>query len=97
MSNISPRLSIICKNIIPQKDMIAHIDDPAENYQIIRCLDRQILNCHDSLRSLCEISYSCGSRERPVICTCVQDYGYPEPTPKNGTTRTFAEACGIQK
>jgi lipase ATG15 len=75
------------------------IDDRAQNYQQIRCQAglTDVIGCHNSIRSLCEISFSCGSRNRPVLCACVTEFGYPEPTPKAGTNRTFAEACGIEE
>jgi lipase ATG15 len=73
------------------------IDDVAQNFQHIRCEAglTDVIGCHNSIRSLCEINYSCGSRNRPVLCVCVTEFGYPEPTPKDGTNRTFQEACGI--
>lgn len=71
------------------------IDDVAQNYQSIRCLTefQDVLGCHSSDRSLCEIIFTCGSHNRPIPCMCVTEFGYPEPKPKTGTNRTFAEAC----
>lgn len=82
-------------NIIPHRDVVPMIDDRAQNFQQIRCLTRQadVIGCHDSTRSLCEILYNCGTGPRPAICECVSLFDYPEPTPKAGTNRTFAEAC----
>jgi lipase ATG15 len=73
------------------------IDDVAQNFQQIRCQAglTDVIGCHNSIRSLCEISFSCGSRDRPVLCACVTEFGYPEPKPKAGTNRTFSEACGV--
>ena len=84
-------------NIIPDRDIVPRIDDVAKNFQNIKCTTKtqDILGCHDSTRSLCEIIYTCGTGDRPAICQCVTKYGYPEPKPKPGTIRTFAKACGI--
>ena len=91
------QLPINIKNIIPARDIVPKIDDVAQNFQHIRCEAEftDVVGCHNSIRSLCEISFSCGSRNRPVLCACVTEFNYPEPAPKNGTTRTFAEACNI--
>lgn len=72
-------------------------DDPAQNYQEIRCMAeyQDIIGCHNSVRSLCEILYTCGSQDRPVPCACVTQFGYPEPTPKEGVNVTFQETCRI--
>ena len=96
-------------NIIPERDVVPMIDDPAQNYQSIRCEAgfTDLIGCHDSTRSLCEIIFKCGSNNRPVLCDCVGDendkyafgpaYGYPEPTPKEGVTQTFREACAERR
>lgn len=85
-------------NIIPARDVVPMIDDRAQNFQQIRCEAgiTDIVGCHGSVRSLCELIYSCGTGPRPTICECVYEYGYPEPTPKEGTNITFAEACNIE-
>lgn len=87
------------QNIIPERDIVPMIDDVAQNWQGIRCLTdfSDFVGCHDSVRSLCEILFSCGSNTRPVFCACVTKYNYPEPVPKKGSnaTRTFKEACFI--
>jgi lipase ATG15 len=82
-------------NIIPHRDLVPMIDDPAQNSQGIRCTTKQqdVVGCHTATRSLCEIIYTCGSRTRPVLCECVTHFGYPEPTPSGN--RTFAQACGL--
>jgi len=83
-------------NIIPSRDMVPLIDDPAQNYQLIRCETEMtdVVGCHDSTRSLCEIIFTCGSGGRPVPCDCVTQYGFPEPVPvdENGTS-SFQEVC----
>jgi len=89
-------------NIIPDRDPVAKIDDPAKNTQKIACLadTNNFIDCHSAKRSLCEIMYTCGNGagvgpqhiSRPVLCQCVLDFGYPEPEPTGN--RTFSEACG---
>lgn len=73
------------------------IDDVAQNWQGIRCQAAftDVVGCHNSIRSLCEIMFSCGTTDRPVFCACVTEFNYPEPVPKENATRTFKEACGI--
>jgi hypothetical protein len=85
-------------NIIPDRDVVPMIDDPAQNFQQIRCETdfTDVVGCHDSTRSLCEIIFTCGSGNRPVFCECVKLFNYPEPLPKNGVTVTFAEFCGFE-
>ena len=81
-------------NIIPDRDPVPMIDDPARNIQHIACLapSNNFIDCHTSVRSLCEIQYTCGSGpNRPTLCDCALYYGYPEPEPTGD--RTFAEAC----
>jgi len=82
-------------NIIPDRDPVPRIDDPARNTQPIACLApaNNFVDCHTSTRSLCEIQYTCGSGSRPTLCDCALKYGYPEPEPTGD--RTFAEACRI--
>lgn len=96
-------------NIIPERDVVPLIDDPAQNWQSIRCEagSNDFAGCHDSTRSLCEVIFTCGTNGRPVLCDCVGDepdtfafgksYGYPEPTPKDGVTISFREACAQKK
>jgi len=80
-------------NIVPDRDVVPMIDDLATNVQRIRCLaaSNNFIDCHTSVRSVCEIQYTCGSGPRPTICDCAMYYGYPEPEPTGD--RTFAEAC----
>eukprot|EP00522_Entomoneis_paludosa_P011926 CAMPEP_0172439516 /NCGR_PEP_ID=MMETSP1065-20121228/474_1 /TAXON_ID=265537 /ORGANISM="Amphiprora paludosa, Strain CCMP125" /LENGTH=969 /DNA_ID=CAMNT_0013188207 /DNA_START=79 /DNA_END=2988 /DNA_ORIENTATION=- len=80
-------------NIIPDRDPVPMIDDPAKNVQHIACLapSNNFIDCHTSIRSLCDIQYTCGSGPRPTMCDCALYYGYPEPESIGG--RTFAEAC----
>ena len=83
-------------NIIPDRDLVAMIDDPVKNVQRIECGAQQndLFGCHAIARSFCEIQYSCGTGAKPLICECVTGFGYPEPTPRTTATRTFTEACG---
>jgi len=82
-------------NIIPDRDVVPRIDEPALLNQHIRCFAPvgDFIGCHDGRRSLCEILYSCGSGNRPALCECNTLFDYPEPAPKPGANRTFAEAC----
>ena len=82
-------------NIIPDRDPVAMIDDPAQLFQRISCTadSNNFVDCHTSTRSLCEIIHTCGTGNRPALCECVTDFGYPEPIPTGN--RTFAEACGV--
>ena len=81
-------------NIIPDRDPVPMIDDPAKNIQRIACLadTNNFIDCHTSTRSLCDIQYTCGSGPRPTLCDCALYFGYPEPEQLGD--RTFAEACG---
>jgi len=80
-------------NFIPQRDIIARIGGRAMLYQEAQCSapESSLFGCHSMWRSICELSYRCGSGNRPTFCRCVNNFGYPEPI-QNGT-RTFAEAC----
>jgi lipase ATG15 len=84
-------------NLIPARDPISHIGDHGRLFQEIAC--RAPANnpsgCHSFWRQICELQYSCGSAPRPVLCKCVETYGYPEPI-QNGT-RTFEQACAEEK
>mmetsp|Transcript_9694 Transcript_9694/g.23480 ORF Transcript_9694/g.23480 Transcript_9694/m.23480 type:complete len:1031 (+) Transcript_9694:136-3228(+) len=81
-------------NIIPDRDVVPKIDDVAENFQIIRCISTNPnpISCHSSLRTLCELLYTCGSGDRPVICECNRYFQYEEPLGKGNET-TFEEEC----
>lgn len=80
-------------NVIPDRDIIAAIDDPANLYQRIECRApvNDLFGCHSMYRSLCEYAYQCGSNGRPVLCWCVSKYGYPIPEQYGNTT--WEEAC----
>lgn len=84
-------------NVIPDRDIIAVIGDRARLFQEMECRapKNNLLGCHSMWRSVCEVMYTCGSRNRSVLCRCVQNFGYPEPV-QNGT-RTFAEACAEEE
>ena len=62
-------------------------------YQNAQCIapKNNLFGCHSMWRSVCEVSYRCGSNGRPVFCRGVKNFGYPVPE-QNGT-RTFEEAC----
>eukprot|EP00977_Amphora_coffeiformis_P011779 scaffold2872_cov193-Amphora_coffeaeformis.AAC.2 len=84
-------------NVIPERDIVAKFDDHAKNIQEIRCTadESNLAACHDAQRSICEIMYSCGSGPRPALCDCYSRFGYPPPTPKNGTDLSirFEDVC----
>jgi len=80
-------------NVIPDRDLIASIDDPGDLYQRIECRAPaySLFGCHSMYRSLCEYAYQCGSNGRPVLCWCVSKYGYPIPDQLGSTE--WEEAC----
>ena len=84
-------------NIIPGRDPVPRIDDPAKNYQHIECKapSNKFLDCHMATRSLCEIMFTCGSTGRPIPCACVNKYEYEEPISLNG--KVFSEVCGQEE
>jgi lipase ATG15 len=84
-------------NVIPDRDIISRIGDRSRLFQEIQCRApmNSLLGCHSMWRSVCELAYTCGTIDRPVLCRCVTQFGYPEPI-QNGT-RTFAEACADQE
>jgi len=89
-------LNTLTFNIVPDRDIVPRLDDVAKLNQHIRCTApaNDFLACHDGRRSLCEIIYSCGTNNRPALCDCVTEFGYPEPVLKDVTsTKTFAEEC----
>ena len=63
-------------NIVPDRDIIPRVDDLAQNYQRIQCRSHlsEVLSCHSSERSLCEVLLQCGSKGRPIPCDCVNKY-----------------------
>jgi lipase ATG15 len=88
-------LNTLTFNIVPDRDIVPRLDDIAKLNQHIRCTApiNDFVGCHDGRRSLCEIIFTCGTNLRPALCDCTTEFGYPEPTPKEGVTTTFAEAC----
>lgn len=64
-------------------------------FAVIRCQGEyaDVVGCHTALRSLCEIMYTCGSGNRPIICECVYEFDYPEPERVTDQNITFDEAC----
>ena len=80
-------------NIIPDRDIVPRIDDPGSLVQRIFCRapPYSLFGCHSGHRSLCELSFQCGSEGRPINCWCVSKYGYPKPI-QNGTL-SWDEAC----
>jgi len=88
-------LNTMVFNVIPDRDVVPRFDDRGKLFQEINCLadSNDLIGCHNSLRSLCEILYTCGTRGRPALCECTTDFGYPAPNPKPDATRSFEEAC----
>lgn len=85
-------------NIIPERDLVPLIDDPAQNFQKIRCNAdfTDVIGCHDTTRALCEAIYTCGSDGRPIPCECVSQMGFPEPQPVDLDNKiSFVEACDL--
>lgn len=82
-------------NVIPDNDLTSNIGDKVRSYQSITCRTwpAKRYNCHSFWRILCESLYSCGSPpdRAGAFCSCVQDWGYPEPTAIGN--RSFADAC----
>ena len=86
------QLNTLTLNIVPARDVVPMLDDKARLFQNINCTAAQNENsCHGSLRSLCEIQYTCGSGSRPVPCECALKYKYPEPLSTDQTN--FTQAC----
>jgi hypothetical protein len=73
-------------NIRPNADIVAMLDDHADQFQDIRCEapSYDFVGCHAAKRSICEIMYTCGTGNRPAVCECHMLYGYPKPTPAGG-------------
>eukprot|EP00586_Coscinodiscus_wailesii_P013946 CAMPEP_0172501448 /NCGR_PEP_ID=MMETSP1066-20121228/149922_1 /TAXON_ID=671091 /ORGANISM="Coscinodiscus wailesii, Strain CCMP2513" /LENGTH=348 /DNA_ID=CAMNT_0013276235 /DNA_START=455 /DNA_END=1501 /DNA_ORIENTATION=- len=80
-------------NVIPDRDPFPRIDDPGQVSQSIRCTApaNGMITCHYIVRSICELHYQCGTRNRPALCECHKKYGYPKPMPLGN--RTFEDAC----
>ncbi|KAL7556733.1 hypothetical protein ACA910_005158 [Epithemia clementina (nom. ined.)] len=83
-------------NVIPQRDIIPRIDDVGMQHQQIQCRAKKndLFGCHSSIRSLCEIMYTCGSYNRPPLCECATKFGYPEAQNVVGDSTTFTDFCG---
>eukprot|EP00529_Nitzschia_sp_RCC80_P005593 CAMPEP_0113486244 /NCGR_PEP_ID=MMETSP0014_2-20120614/24896_1 /TAXON_ID=2857 /ORGANISM="Nitzschia sp." /LENGTH=992 /DNA_ID=CAMNT_0000379909 /DNA_START=67 /DNA_END=3042 /DNA_ORIENTATION=- /assembly_acc=CAM_ASM_000159 len=77
-------------NIIPNRDIVPMLDDRADQYQLVRCTSKpyDFVGCHFSKRTLCEVIYTCGTGNRPALCECVTEYGYPMPSPIDGSGAT---------
>mmetsp|Transcript_13844 Transcript_13844/g.20424 ORF Transcript_13844/g.20424 Transcript_13844/m.20424 type:complete len:968 (+) Transcript_13844:160-3063(+) len=88
-------LNTMTFNIIPDRDIVPRFDDRAKLFQEINCLAgaNDLIGCHNSLRSLCEIIYTCGTMGRPALCECHTLFGYPKPQASENATETFEEAC----
>lgn len=86
-------------NVVPDRDIVARIDDVADLYQRIQCRGpaNDVWSCHSITRSLCEIAYQCGTDNRPApLCICATEKGYPEPEQVGGSA-TFTDLCGTQR
>ena len=79
-------------NIVPNRDIIAMLDDVSDHFERLQYTapTNDIFGCHFKTRSLCEIIYTCGTKNRPAICECHRDYGYPKP---EGDKAAFDAAC----
>jgi lipase ATG15 len=82
-------------NVIPDRDIIALVGGRSRLFQEIGCRagKNNLLGCHSMWRSVCEINFQCGSGGRPILCRCVNIFGYPKPLPTGSSNRTFEEAC----
>ena len=82
-------------NVIPERDIVPRIDDVGMQHQEIRCRAKKndLFGCHSSIRSLCEIMYSCGSGNRPPLCECATKFGYPEAMFVQGN-QSYTDVCG---
>jgi lipase ATG15 len=80
-------------NIIPNRDVVAMLDDKADQFQFIRCNAalNDFAGCHESTRSVCEIMTTCGSGNRPAFCECATMFGFDEPA--NDGDEDFATLC----
>ena len=85
-------------NIVPDHDLVARIDDLGDLYQRIQCRGKKndIWACHNSVRSLCEIIYQCGTMNRPALCDCATKYGYP-PANQTAGNSSFTDLCGSKR
>lgn len=82
-------------NIIPKRDLVPMVGGLGTLIQYVECrADKSsLMGCHNIERTLCELSWSCGtSNEIPVICECATMLGYEEPF-QTGGNASFAEVC----
>jgi len=88
-------LNTMTFNVIPDRDIVPRLDDHGKLFQQINCIadSNDLFGCHSSLRSLCEIIFTCGTNGRPALCECHTMFGYPIPQAKENATETFEEAC----
>mmetsp|Transcript_13321 Transcript_13321/g.28260 ORF Transcript_13321/g.28260 Transcript_13321/m.28260 type:complete len:973 (+) Transcript_13321:182-3100(+) len=86
-------------NVIPARDPIPMIDDKAWLYQNINCTAaaNNFVGCHAIARSICEIQYTCGSGNGPILCECVLDYNYTEPSPINEAATAETQVSFVQQ
>jgi len=82
-------------NVIPERDIVPRVDDRGMQHQEIRCRARpnDLFGCHSAIRSLCEIMYTCGSYNRPPLCECATNFGYPEAKQVGGN-QSYTDICG---
>lgn len=82
-------------NIIPDRDIVPKVGGVAHLFELVDCRapDQDLFGCHSSFRTLCELLYKCGSGDRPTLCECATEFGYPEPISTTG--QSFAEACAM--
>jgi len=89
------QLNTFTFNVVPDGDVVPMVGGIAQLFENVECTApvQDLFGCHTSWRTLCELLYKCGSGNRPVLCECVTEYGYPEPVSTNG--ESFAEACAM--
>jgi lipase ATG15 len=83
-------------NVRPDRDIVPRFDDVAQNFQNIRCVNDNLGNiatCHNPVRTLCELSYNCGTGSRPAFCECHTVFGYPKPLSTVDGVASFDELC----
>lgn len=82
-------------NLIPDRDIVPTAGGVAKHFENLQCRSapNDPFGCHDVLRTLCELLFTCGTDDRPAICQCVTEYNYPQPISTIGAS--FAEACGF--
>lgn len=85
-------------NVIPDRDMIAHIGGRARLFQEIDCTatSNDPFSCHSMWRTVCELAYTCGAENRPALCMCVERFGYISPQARDSQAESFEEVCGIE-